>query len=107
MSTKLTDRQQQTLDLLISFRKEHGFPPTVQEIAEMQGYRSHNAAAEHLRALERKGVITRERGISRGIYVKALKPDFDATELLRALVAGEDNARERAIAYLHDKGITA
>ncbi|ECJ3227580.1 LexA family transcriptional regulator [Salmonella enterica] len=100
---KLTDRQQQALDLLIAFRQEHGYPPTVLELSEMLGCRSHNAAAEHLRALERKGVITRGRGVSRGIYVNA----HEATELLRALVAGEENARERAVAYLHDRGITA
>lgn len=107
MSIKLTDRQQQVLDLLISFRQEHGFPPTVQELSEMLGCRSHNAAAEHIRALEKKGVITRLRGISRGIYVNAPDPEHDAAELLRALVAGEENARERAIAYLHNKGIVA
>ncbi|EAT1856556.1 Rrf2 family transcriptional regulator [Salmonella enterica] len=104
---KLTDRQQQVLDLLISFRQEHGFPPTVQELAEMLGCRSPNAAAEHIRALEKKGVITRLRGTSRGIYVNAPDPEHDAAELLRALVAGEENARERAIAYLHDRGIVA
>ncbi len=107
MSIKLTDRQQQALDLLIAFRQEHGYPPTVLELSEMLGCRSHNAAAEHLRALERKGVITRARGVSRGIYVNALNPECEATELLRALVAGEENARERAVAYLHDRGITA
>ncbi|EBX1770088.1 LexA family transcriptional regulator [Salmonella enterica subsp. enterica serovar Poona] len=104
---KLTDRQQQALDLLIAFRQEHGYPPTVQEMSEMMGCRSHNAAAEHLRALERKGVITRARGVSRGIYVNAPDPEHDAAELLRALVAGEENARDRAITYLHDRGITA
>lgn len=107
MSIKLTDRQQQALDLLIAFRQEHGYPPTVLELSEMLGCRSHNAAAEHLRALERKGVITRGRGVSRGIYVNALNPKCEATELLRALVAGEENAKDRAIAYLHDRGITA
>lgn len=106
MSIKLTDRQQQVLDLLISFRKEHGFPPTTLELSEMLGCSSPNAAAEHLRALEKKGVITRARGTSRGIYINAPDPEHDVAELLRALVAGEENARERAIAYLHDKGIT-
>lgn len=52
-------------------------------------------------------MITRLRGISRGIYVNAPDPEHDAAELLRALVAGEENARERAIAYLHNKGIEA
>ncbi|ENW9433292.1 LexA family transcriptional regulator [Salmonella enterica] len=106
MSIKLTDRQQQALDLLIDFRQVHGFPPTTLELAEMLGCSSPNAAAEHLRALEKKGAITRFRGASRGIYVNAPDTEHDAAELLRALVAGEENARERAIAYLHDKGIT-
>ncbi len=106
MNIKLTDRQQQVLDLLISFRKEHGFPPTILELAEILGCSSPNAAAEHLRALEKKGVIIRFRGTSRGIYINAPDTEHDAAELLRALVAGEENVRERAIAYLHDKGIT-
>lgn len=106
MNTKLTDRQQQVLDLLIDFRQVHGFPPTILELSEMLGCSSPNAAAEHLCALEKKGAIIRFRGASRGIYVNAPDTEHDVAELLRALVAGEENARERAIAYLHDKGIT-
>lgn len=106
MNIKLTDRQQQVLDLLIDFRQVHGFPPTILELSEMLGCSSPNAAAEHLRALEKKGAIIRFRGTSRGIYVNAPDTEHDVAELLRALVAGEENARERAIAYLHDKGIT-
>lgn len=56
--TTLTQCQQQVLDMLISYQKERGFPPTNQEVATMLGYRSVNAAVEHLRALEKKGVIT-------------------------------------------------
>ena len=41
-------------------------PPTNQEVATMLGYRSVNAAVEHLRALEKKGVITIKRGVARG-----------------------------------------
>ncbi|MGG5950940.1 LexA family protein [Salmonella enterica] len=47
MNIKLTDRQQQVLDLLIAFRQEHGFPPTVQELAEMLGCRSHSGKTVH------------------------------------------------------------
>lgn len=54
--TTLTQCQQQVLDMLISYQKERGFPPTNQEVATMLGYRSVNAAVEHLRALEKKGV---------------------------------------------------
>lgn len=52
--TTLTQCQQQVLDMLISYQKERGFPPTNQEVATMLGYRSVNAAVEHLRALEKK-----------------------------------------------------
>lgn len=62
--TTLTQCQQQVLDMLISYQKERGFPPTNQEVATMLGYRSVNAAVEHLRALEKKGVITIKRGVA-------------------------------------------
>lgn len=52
--TTLTQCQQQVLDMLISYQKERGFPPTNQEVATTPGYRSVNAAVEHLRALEKK-----------------------------------------------------
>ncbi len=52
--TTLTQCQQQVLDMLISYQKERGSPPTNQEVATMLGYRSVNAAVEHLRALEKK-----------------------------------------------------
>lgn len=54
LMTTLTQCQQQVLDMLISYQKERGFPPTNQEVATMLGYRSVNAAVEHLRALEKK-----------------------------------------------------
>ncbi len=63
--TTLTQCQQQVLDMLVSYQKERGFPPTNQEVATMLGYRSVNAAVEHLRALEKKGVITIKRGVAR------------------------------------------
>ncbi|RKP85298.1 LexA family transcriptional regulator, partial [Escherichia coli] len=55
LMTTLTQCQQQVLDMLISYQQERGFPPTNQEVATMLGYRSVNAAVEHLRALEKKG----------------------------------------------------
>ncbi|EGO8119166.1 hypothetical protein FCN49_004927 [Escherichia coli] len=69
--TTLTQCQQQVLDMLISYQKERGFPPTNQEVATMLGYRSVNAAVEHL----------------------------------RALLAGEENARLRAAHWLHERGL--
>ena len=51
--TTLTQCQQQVLDMLISYQKERGFPPTNQEVATMLGYRSVNAAVEHSAAKQR------------------------------------------------------
>jgi len=64
---KLTKRQQQILDLIQESINETGMPPTRAEIADSFGFRSLNAAEEHLRALERKGAIDLLPGASRGI----------------------------------------
>lgn len=58
----LTPRQLQILELIQRRLGETGFPPTRAEIAAAFGFRSANAAEEHLRALERKGVIALSRG---------------------------------------------
>lgn len=63
----LTARQQEILDLIKSHIEETGYPPTRAEIAEILGFRSANAAEEHLKALARKGAIEMVAGASRGI----------------------------------------
>jgi len=68
---KLTPRQQQILDLVQSAIERSGAPPTRAEIAAELGFRSANAAEEHLQALARKGVIELVGGTSRGIRLKA------------------------------------
>src|SRR5438132_6553425 len=68
---KLTDRQQQILDLVQSAIERSGAPPTRAEIASELGFRSANAAEEHLQALARKGVIELVGGTSRGIRLKS------------------------------------
>ena len=60
-------RQTQILRLIQRFIAETGMPPTRAEIAHELGFRSANAAEEHLRALARKGVIALVPGTSRGI----------------------------------------
>lgn len=77
--TKLTLRQQEVLNLLIDYQRKHGFPPTTYELTGMLGCRSPNAAASHLKALERKGAITITRGVSRGI---SITPSFSRKELV-------------------------
>lgn len=64
---KLTARQSQVLDLIRDHIEQTGFPPTRADIAREFGFRSANAAEEHLRALARKGAIEMVAGTSRGI----------------------------------------
>jgi repressor LexA len=70
-SPKLTTRQQQILDLIRQTITHTGAPPTRAEIAAMLGFKSPNAAEEHLKALARKGVIDLVSGTSRGIRLKS------------------------------------
>lgn len=65
----LTAIQQKILDFIKASMAERRLPPTVREIAEYMGYRSDNAAYQHLQALQRKGVIELE-GRSRGIRLR-------------------------------------
>jgi len=67
---KLTARQQQILDLIQNAIARTGAPPTRAEIANELGFKSANAAEEHLQALARKGVIELVSGTSRGIRLK-------------------------------------
>ena len=60
MSDALTDRQQQILDFISHSIAERGYPPTLREIGEHFGIRSTNGVNDHLKALEKKGVLRRE-----------------------------------------------
>ena len=64
---KLTARQQQVLDVIRDYVADTGYPPTRADIAHELGFKSANAAEEHLRALARKGAIEMIAGASRGI----------------------------------------
>jgi len=74
---KLTARQQQVLDLIKQVIDDTGMPPTRAEIAKELGFRSANAAEEHLKALARKGAIEMVPGASRGIRVVGSQNDED------------------------------
>ncbi len=71
---ELTSRQREILEFIQGFLDENGMPPTRAEIARALGFRSPNAAEEHLRALARKGAIELLPGASRGIRL-ATAPD--------------------------------
>lgn len=80
--SKLTARQQEILDLIRQAIVKTGFPPTRAEIAQALGFRSPNAAEEHLKALARKGVLELSAGTSRGIRLKdpvAAEPPLQLT----------------------------
>jgi repressor LexA len=66
---ELTSRQREILDFIGQFMEQKGLPPTRAEIARELGFRSANAAEEHLRALERKGAVRLMAGVSRGIQL--------------------------------------
>ncbi len=71
---ELTRRQSQVLDVIRRHISKYGVPPTRAEIADTLGFRSANAAEDHLRALARKGAITLAAGTSRGIRLVSGQP---------------------------------
>ncbi|GLR62881.1 transcriptional repressor LexA [Marinospirillum insulare] len=66
---KLTKRQQEVLDIVKRAMRDKGMPPTRAEIAKILGFKSANAAEEHLKALAKKGAIEILAGTSRGIRI--------------------------------------
>ena len=85
---ELTPRQQQILSLIQRTIREKHLPPTRAEIAKALGFRSANAAEEHLRALERKGVIELLPGTSRGIRLKDALREQMGLPLVGRVAAG-------------------
>ena len=88
----LTERQQQIYDLIKENIQTTGMPPTRAEIAQKLGFRSANAAEEHLKALAKKGAIEMIAGSSRGIRLLLEQPDdsneFEGLPLIGKVAAG-------------------
>jgi len=85
----LTKRQAQILELVKVFIKDTGMPPTRAEIASTLGFKSANAAEEHLKALAKKGVIEMVPGASRGIrLVEEEEPEQLGLPLIGQVAAG-------------------
>lgn len=84
----LTPRQKQILELIKQHIENTGYPPTRAEIANELGFKSPNAAEEHLRALARKGVIEMISGTSRGIRL-LLEEEQSGLPLIGRVAAGE------------------
>ena len=100
MSEPLTDRQTEILRLIKELTEVSGFPPTRAEIAERMGFRSVNAAEQHLRALERKGVLDITAGSSRGIKLRE-RGGPKLSRLLELPVVGRVSAGSPILAEEH------
>jgi repressor LexA len=99
MDNALTERQAEILRLVRELTEVSGYPPTRAEIAERMGFRSVNAAEQHLRALEKKGAIEISSGASRGIRVRDARPA--ARRLLELPVVGRVAAGAPMLAQEH------
>ena len=90
---KLTNRQQEVLDVIRRHIDETGFPPTRADIARELGFKSANAAEEHLKALARKGAIEIIPGASRGIRL----PESSGIPIIGRVAAGSPVLAEEHI----------
>jgi repressor LexA len=84
LTSNLTNRQAQVLDLIKQYIADTGYPPTRADIARELGFKSPNAAEEHLKALARKGAIEMIPGTSRGIRL----PDDGGLPVVGRVAAG-------------------
>ncbi|HEX5611016.1 MAG TPA: transcriptional repressor LexA [Burkholderiales bacterium] len=100
----LTERQAEILRLIRELTEVSGFPPTRAEIARSMGFRSVNAAEQHLRALEKKGVIEIMSGASRGIRVLDTRPGTRLGRLMELPVVGRVAAGSPILAEEHLQG---
>tara|TARA_B100001057_G_scaffold91246_1_gene87598 strand:- start:14253 stop:14870 length:618 start_codon:yes stop_codon:yes gene_type:complete len=94
---ELTPRQKQILELIQDFINETGMPPTRAEIADQLGFKSSNAAEEHLRALQRKGLLELIPGTSRGIQLQDFLHDKIGLPLVGRVAAGSPILAEEHI----------
>src|SRR5688572_31930410 len=101
---ELTDRQNEILRLVRELTEISGYPPTRAEIAERMGFRSVNAAEQHLRALEEKGAIEISSGASRGIRVLDGRSSNRMGRLLELPVVGRVAAGSPILAEAHLQG---
>ena len=104
---QLTPRQNQILHMIQEFIADSGMPPTRAEIARELGFKSANAAEEHLRALQRKGVIDLIPGASRGIQLKDSLREQLGLPLVGRVAAGSPILAEEHIEthYRMDPGL--
>jgi repressor LexA len=93
----LTQRQQMVLDFIRQSITDRGYPPTLREIGARMGIRSTNGVNDHLRALERKGYLTREDMKSRALRPTGLHDVPPSNELTEVPLVDEDMVEIRVL----------
>ena len=93
----LTSRQKEILQLIKDYLNEKGFPPTRADISRTLGFKSPNAAEQHLRAIEKKGFISILSGASRGIVLNKEESGIPVVGLVAAgnPILAEENIEKR------------
>jgi repressor LexA len=89
---KLSERQRRIIDFLERYTADHGYPPSIREIGQAAGISSTSVVDYNLRALEREGLIRRDREISRGVGLVGRRPG--APRLVRVPIRGRIAAGE-------------
>ncbi len=97
---KLTVRQSEVLGSIVNYQRRFGFPPTICERCS-----SPNAAAEHVKAIAKKGYISVAPGASRGITVISANDEADAISIIKSLINGDSDSKERALSWLEARGV--
>jgi len=88
---KLSDRQESMIEFIQTFLGENGFPPTIREIGKAVGISSTSVVNYNLKRLEERGLLTREKDVSRGLRLagKTLHPSLLRIPLAGPIAAGE------------------
>jgi len=90
---RLSDRQQEILDFVAEYTTDHGYPPSIREIGQAVGISSTSVVDYNLRALERGGMILRDREVSRGLRTvgssPAARPTMVRIPIVGRIAAGE------------------
>lgn len=103
----LTKRQREVLEALVAFQKDRGYPPTVRELGQRIGLRSPRSVSLHLRALEEKGYLRRQRERSRAIEVLDLNEAIADQRVRRLPLVGRVAAGQPELAYEENEGFLA
>ena len=90
---RLSDRQQKILDFVAEYTTDHGYPPSIREIGQAVGISSTSVVDYNLRALERGGMILRDREVSRGLrtvgQTPVARPPMVRIPIVGRIAAGE------------------